>query len=553
MYKKLLNEDIDITKPVEIAKDIYWVGYVIPNDPFQCHVYLIKNGKESVLIDPGSMITFPVTLQKITSIIQLEDIKYIILHHQDPDIVGCVSMLEQLIPRDDLCFITHWRTKTLLKHYQWKTPFWLIDENDWKLKLNDSRELEFIFTPYAHFAGAFCTYDKTSGILFSSDIFGGLTDEFSLFAKDESYFESLKLFHIHYMPSKSILNHTLNHIEACKPELIAPQHGSIIHKELIEPIISKMRDLDCGLYMLDDHESDILLLNKTDEFLHRFFEDILSLSSFNNVLLNMYNYIKNDIKELEYILLYIMDEKEEKKLIYIVEKNNIYKPKTKIDTDNYKKIDKYLTQKSLKIGKLELLFNDISKKEEKLLDIFLNKIMVPFSVSFNKEISYENLKEKSITDPLTSLYNRAYLNYILEEEITKAKQNITPLSIAMIDIDFFKKINDTYGHINGDCVLKSLSHILKSKTRQGDSVIRYGGEEILIIMPGSDINGAKSKMEYIREYIENETFCDDLNIKLTVSIGIAQYKEDDDINSLIEKADINLYKAKKTGRNKVVI
>ena len=73
---------MDYTKAIEIAEDIYWVGYVIPNDPFQCHVYLIKNGDESILIDPGSMITFPIVLEKITSLVSLKDIKYIIMHHQ---------------------------------------------------------------------------------------------------------------------------------------------------------------------------------------------------------------------------------------------------------------------------------------------------------------------------------------------------------------------------------------------------------------------------------------------------------------------------------------
>ena len=170
----------DLSEPLELAEDVFWVGYVVPNDPFQCHVYLIRNGEESILIDPGSMITFPVVLEKILKLVSLRDIKYIVFHHQDPDITGCYSMLEELFPNTTKprYAVTHWRTKTLLKHYKWKTPFYLVDKNDWKLEAGD-RTLEFVFTPYAHFPGAFCTYDRRSGILFSSDIFGAIRKSFT--------------------------------------------------------------------------------------------------------------------------------------------------------------------------------------------------------------------------------------------------------------------------------------------------------------------------------------------------------------------------------------
>jgi len=551
----LLNKDIDVTKAIEIAPDIYWVGYVIPNDSFQCHVYLIKNGNESVLIDPGSMITFPVTLQKISSIISLDQIKYVILHHQDPDIVGCVSTLEKLIPRDDVEFITHWRTQTLLKHYQWKTPFWLVDEHDWKLTLKGGRELEFVFTPYAHFAGAFCTYDKKTGTMFSSDIFGGLTDEFSLFAKDESYFESLKLFHVHYIPSKVILNHTLNHIQQYNPELIAPQHGSIIRKELIDPIIEKMRDLDCGLYMLDDKESDILLLNKTEDLLHKFFEDVLSLSSFELILRNLFDYIKHDIKSLTKMYIFKADT-EEKELIFKVNDKSVFQEHTyALEPKDEESISytKLLKHNNATMGEIEFIFKELSQKEKKFLDIFMEKILIPFSISFKKEISYESLREKSITDSLTSLYNREYMNEVLTDEMLNSKQKRTPLSIALIDIDYFKKINDTYGHVTGDCVLKELAKILKKETRKSDTVVRYGGEEFLMIMPFTDKIGAHAKLERIRKLVQSFTFCEEKEkIHLTISAGIDQYNYEDDLQTFIQKADKNLYKAKSSGRNCVI-
>ena len=545
---------MDFSKAIEIAKDIYWVGYVIPDDPFQCHVYLIKNGNESVLIDPGSMITFPVTLNKITSIMPIEDIKYIILHHQDPDIVGCVATLETIIPRKDKVFVTHWRTETLLKHYQWKTPFWLIDQHDWKLTLEGGRELEFIFTPYAHFAGAFCTFDKKTKTLFSSDLFGGLTEEFSLYAKDMSYFDSLKLFHVHYMPSKAILNHTLNQLMKAKPDIIAPQHGSIIKKELIEPIVEKMRGLNCGLYMLDEKESDIFLLNKTDDLLKKFFEDIVTLSSFETLLKNLFHNISKYIHELRKMSIYrVINGIEE--LYYDVDKDGVrHKDEQQLEDDCFRN-DKNLLVQSLKkgdneIGRIKFYFVDLKDDDRKLVQIFLNKIIMPFTIGFEKDLTYQDLRAKVSKDPLTGLYNREYMDEALKEKISYAKQNAQPLSLAMVDIDFFKNVNDTYGHLCGDEVLKDLSRYFVNSLRNSDIVIRYGGEEFLIIMPFTDEKNASLKMDRIREAIQKSTFCDG-KVKVTVSIGVYQYRGEDQCD-FIQKADTNLYKAKKTGRNRVV-
>ena len=102
---------------VEIAPKIWWVGYVIPNDPFQCHVYLIEDENESVLIDPGSKLTWEVTRKKIKEVTSLENIKYIICHHQDPDITSCIGDLLDEIGAKNRYIVTHWRTITLLKHY----------------------------------------------------------------------------------------------------------------------------------------------------------------------------------------------------------------------------------------------------------------------------------------------------------------------------------------------------------------------------------------------------------------------------------------------------
>lgn len=215
---------------IEVANKVWWVGSKIENDPFQCHTYLIENGKESVLVDIGSKITFPETFKKIEEVIPFSNIKYFIIHHQDPDITGSLPFIDQIIYRKDAYILTHWRTEMLIKHYDLKNlNYMLIKKMNWELQLSD-RKLEFIFTPYAHFPGAFVTFDHKTKVLLSSDLFGGITDEFSLFAKDESYFESMKPFHQHYMPSNDILQYAMSEIEKYPVDMILPQHGSIIKK-----------------------------------------------------------------------------------------------------------------------------------------------------------------------------------------------------------------------------------------------------------------------------------------------------------------------------------
>jgi len=244
------------TKAVEIAKDVYWIGQYLENDPFQCLPYLIKNKDESILIDPGSMIELDSVIKKIKSVVNLSDIKYIILHHQDPDLCASVPELERLINRDDLLIVTHSRMTVLIKHYMVRSNYYEIDKNDLKLVTKNGLELKFLTTPYCHSPGAFVTYDKKRKILFSGDIFGGLEESWEFYA-DNNYFDKAKAFHSTYMPSKDIFNYTLRKIEKLELDLIAPQHGSIIKKEYIPKLIEDMKNLNCGLYIEDKYNKEL--------------------------------------------------------------------------------------------------------------------------------------------------------------------------------------------------------------------------------------------------------------------------------------------------------
>ena len=242
---------------IEIASNIYWIGMYLENDPFQCHPYLIKNGNESILIDPGSMLEFKETVQKIKTIVDIKSIKYIVLHHQDPDLVAAVPEIEKLIDRDDLLIVTHSRMSLLIKHYLVTSDYYEIDKNNNQLITANGFRLDFLTTPYCHSPGAFVSYEPKTKTLFSGDIFGGLEESWEFYA-DETYFEKAKQFHQEYMPSKDIFNYALNKIEKLDINLIAPQHGSIIKKQYIDNLISDMKNLDCGLYIEDKYNRELL-------------------------------------------------------------------------------------------------------------------------------------------------------------------------------------------------------------------------------------------------------------------------------------------------------
>lgn len=167
------------------------------------------------------------------------------------------------------------------------------------------------------------------------------------------------------------------------------------------------------------------------------------------------------------------------------------------------------------------------------------------------------LERLLICDELTGLYNRRFIDEQFPAALNHAQNYKTPLSIVYADIDFFKNVNDTYGHVAGDQVLKDMANLLRSNIRDNDSwVARYGGEEFLICLPGINNESAKKIAERIRIAImKNDFKVGSTVISVTCSFGVYTVQEEDSeltAQGVISLADSNLYKAKTTGRNKVV-
>ena len=168
------------------------------------------------------------------------------------------------------------------------------------------------------------------------------------------------------------------------------------------------------------------------------------------------------------------------------------------------------------------------------------------------EKSLTIIKEMSIRDDLTGVYNRRHLMELLEHEYHRISRGGAHFSVAMLDIDHFKSVNDTHGHLTGDEVLKAVSDVIRNSLRSADFCGRYGGEEFLLVMTQTNINGALLCAERIRSTIEQSRFTSlGPNFRVTVSLGVTEFTGKEDIPTMIARADKALYHAKESGRNRV--
>lgn len=168
----------------------------------------------------------------------------------------------------------------------------------------------------------------------------------------------------------------------------------------------------------------------------------------------------------------------------------------------------------------------------------------------------EKSQQEAQTDALTSLFNKRGFEKRFELERIRAKQNELPFSIIMVDIDYFKRVNDTYGHLVGDSLLKSIANLLKSHLRKNDIASRYGGEEFLILLPETELDGATAVAQKIKDTLAKKEWklkeTGESMGRVTVSMGIALYKLNEPEEALIKRADDALYLAKNNGRNQIV-
>jgi two-component system, cell cycle response regulator len=207
---------------------------------------------------------------------------------------------------------------------------------------------------------------------------------------------------------------------------------------------------------------------------------------------------------------------------------------------------------------------DLKKSREKLAEynkelknanqdlIQANKIISEKNIQLSETM--KQLEIAARTDPLTGLLNRRRIIELIEIEAIRYARNKKLFSIVIGDIDFFKSINDSYGHDGGDFVLKTIAETISSNIRKQDSASRWGGEEFLILLPETNISGARNLTEKLREKLLDCGFTSiNSDLKVPMTFGLAEFDSGQSIDSTIKKADIALYEGKSKGRNCVVV
>ncbi|MDX2426418.1 MAG: GGDEF domain-containing protein [Cycloclasticus sp.] len=202
------------------------------------------------------------------------------------------------------------------------------------------------------------------------------------------------------------------------------------------------------------------------------------------------------------------------------------------------------------LGKMKFMRRQRFNEDElKLIENHLSALLYPLK----NTLLYLQAIQSAHTDPLTGVLNRSTLQSLFQKETALIKRYPADLTLLMLDIDFFKKVNDTYGHAMGDKALIALTQCITETARESDHIFRLGGEEFAILLSSTDLEGANLLAERLRKAVQNiDIQQDEKSFNFTVSIGLTHHQANDTLETIMQRADKALYQAKETGRNKVV-
>jgi two-component system, cell cycle response regulator len=513
----------ECVKNVEIYEGIYWVGTQDEDGALNCNPYLLVEGEEAVLFDPGSVLDIEQVYRNVLEIVPLEKIKYVVLHHQDPDFCSGVPFLEK--QGGNFKIVTHWRTQTIVKYYGIKSSYYLVDENNFTLTLKSGRNLKFIMTPYLHFPGAIATYEEKSQILFSSDLFGALSFNRGLYA-GEDYLERMKAFHEHYMPSNDIIRPVMETFMKMDIKQIAPQHGAIIRED-VKKYIRVLRDLECGVF-LSPIKKSIAEAGGYGPIFSKIINRYCSIFNKDEVLemlkdleveiddktleLTDYNYAGKDLWNLLFETFYI---KKGIKWITVIEP---------------------LVQKLSNEYELNMpeVFKSTLKKAEEDSQVLSeeNRRLKELTDRLNKSIA--ETEEKLIKCPTTGLYNDEFFKVYLTTELSNTNEEGSGFNpvLMVIGIDNMAKFRFSYGDNEVEQIFKSMVYLLNELKEDNGTLFRLQGATFAYYLPDATKQSAVKAAEKLRNAVE---MSDMFIVKTSVSIGVVSLDEVKDSLSFMDR------------------
>jgi len=593
----------DSSEALQIAERIWWVGCRDDERGVRRHAYLIEQGDQSVLVNPGSRRSFWATRARIAQILPLDRIRWFVCLEPDPDVASGLPLIDKVNARNDAAVLAHGRTCALLRHYDLSLPLLALETYDWRLQLED-RSLEFVFTPYVRAAGAVCAFDRRTGVLFPAGLFASPEVDDRLIATEEAHLDGMVACHERQMPSSEALDYALAQIERLPIRLVAPQRGPLIPQTLVTAAIERLRHLKCGIFLLADGETDVQQAWQLGDTVRRISEAMLLYPDFGDIAKQLLELIQPVLPadRIEYHALMpdgsVLTLNPETRFVGVTDDQRpelcAFLGRSREDWLNAHAQDpglwehrlhdaRFCAQPAAPLGSDGdvdglVITLPLCARGQNLIDAvavihlaeplpitglaarLIARIAEPLQVALERETIYRSLDlererayQRSIHDPLTGLFTRVYMQDVVSRQcMLHARDAAATLCACLLDLDHFKAINDAYGHATGDRVLATTAAILRSNCRSTDIPVRYGGEEFLLFTIGQDIEGATALAERLRSLISSEEIDagGDHELRVTVSIGVAEHRPEEGLEELLRRADAALYRAKRLGRDR---
>ncbi|MFA7322924.1 MAG: diguanylate cyclase [Candidatus Nanopelagicales bacterium] len=508
-----LETPVDTSRPVEIAEGIFWVGVADHPLGLQCNPYLMMDDDDAILVDPGSVLDFEYVLAQVEQLIPVNRISTITLSHQDPDLCSSVPLFEKAGFQGVVA--THWRASVLQRYYNFASPFYLVNEHDYRLELRSGRPIDFIPTPYLHFPGAVATFDPRTKVLFPGDLFGAFSVNWSFKADKDVYIEGMKAFHEHYMPSNDNLRPVMEVLLGMDISVIAPQHGSVITEDIRDYIVA-LRDLECGT-MLRPIKKELSASGGYTHVVEEVIRRLCSVFDPQEVL---------DVFSTSHLRI-------DPSTLQITDFTS-----TGFDLWN----DTFETIAAEKGQRWLTVIGPLVEKLSHEYDIAMPRIYQTAQVAAAKQLAEltnenDNLRElnerldatlrdtedRVMRCPITGLHNEYFFTTYLESTTARMTAQDGTLALLCVGIDNFTEIAFTYGKNASEEALRAVAYLLQSTTNETDLTFRLDGPIFAVLVADSPSHeDAQNLAERLRNTIAASPM---LITNVTASVGIAYLDE----------------------------
>lgn len=497
---------MDFPQPVEVAEGLWWVGSGITTAGLQCNSYLLIQGGNAVVFDPGSVIDADIVMDKVASLVPLEQLDAIVCSHQDPDLCSAIPLFEKHGFKGVIC--CHERAAMLIAYYGISSPFHTVCTSAFRYKLADGTSIRFLVAPYLHFPGAIMSYLPRQKALISGDLFGSITNQWTLFAGPD-YAEEMKTFHENYMPSHDILKPAMSQLLRYDIDVICPQHGSIINTD-VRTYIEILRDLPCGFFM-DPLRKNLIksggIISLCDQILKRYLavhgtkevREVFDKSPF-TIDYQQKRMAKTAVAESDVWDSFFQLVYERKGMEWIT----MVAPAVELLCKEY----------SISLPEI---FETITFNSQQNMDMMNVRFQELENRKLELEARLKHVEESLYRDPITNLYNQEFHDLFMAEEMISYRVKKQPFAFLLLGIDNLSNINLDFGREEGDATMRTLAYVLRQHTGVLEQLFRLAGGIFAIhyldVLQEDAILKADTLLNTITE---SELFI----VPLTVSMGL---------------------------------